>query len=226
MPRISARRGSAACPGPVGRRQRPPPLLLGAHRPLAAAQHLERRLAAPCLDDAGAGAVEMAADAPRHRQPLDLLLEPAGPLARLLVRQPGEHDDELVAAQPGHQLARLGRRGQRLGERDDQLVALLEPQLVVDRLQPVHVDEQHPERRAGRSAAPAPRPAAGGCRRRSADRCAPGRRARNGRSARTAPATPARRTTAPAHARGATTTAPGGRGRACPARGRGRTAAR
>jgi hypothetical protein len=57
------------------------------------------------------------------------------------VRRPRDEDDELVPAEPGHRQPSVAHHGhQALGDRDEQLVADLVSQRVVDRLETVEVE--------------------------------------------------------------------------------------
>src|SRR4030095_2648700 len=53
-----------------------------------------------------------------------------------------EEDDELVATEPGHRVARATRPQDPLGDRHEHLVADLVAQAVVDELEPVEVEQQ------------------------------------------------------------------------------------
>jgi hypothetical protein len=59
------------------------------------------------------------------------------------------HDDELVAAEAGDRVAGPDGAGDALGDVAQHLVADVVPERVVDKLQPVQVDEEHRQRRPG-----------------------------------------------------------------------------
>ena len=62
------------------------------------------------------------------------------------MREVGEHDRELVAAEPGQRVALAQRAAEALGDDLEQLVAVVVPERVVDLLEAVEVDEQHRDR--------------------------------------------------------------------------------
>ena len=83
--------------------------------------------------------------------------EPVGDRRRVVAVL--EQHDELVAAQPGHQVAVAGRAPQPGGQLDEHDVAGVVAEAVVDRLEAVEVEQQ--QRRRGPRAAPARRAARG-----------------------------------------------------------------
>ena len=73
-------------------------------------------------------------------------LHPLGDALRLLrVREVSEQQDELVAAQPRHRVARARHVAEAAGDLDQQDVALCVPKALVHGLEAVHVEEEHGE---------------------------------------------------------------------------------
>jgi hypothetical protein len=77
-------------------------------------------------------------------------MRPAQVQHGLLVGGAGDQDGELVAAEPGHRAGRADGGGQPGADLDQQQVAVLVPEGVVDRLELVEVEDHH--RRAGHRA--------------------------------------------------------------------------
>ncbi len=122
------------------------PLLLllgGVHGDVGVAQHLGgARLAVLAERDAGAGADPQRGGGELERlveRELDALGDAGGALVVAAVEQ----DRELVAAEARRQVAGAQAGAQAAGEGDQQLVADLVPEAVVDALEVVEVEEQH-----------------------------------------------------------------------------------
>ena len=74
---------------------------------------------------------------------LDRLPDPFAEFGHRVAVQPAAQHDEFVAAEPGGQVARAGGGKQPPGDLDQQRVPRRVPHRVVDRLEPVEVEEQH-----------------------------------------------------------------------------------
>ena len=116
---------------------------LGAvHRGVGLAQHLRRRLGLAPHGDADRGRAEDLAGGDREGLLPDLG-DALGDLERLLVGLDLGQHDELVAAQARHGVGGAHDLGQARADLDQQLVAGLVAERVVDRLEAVDVEQQH-----------------------------------------------------------------------------------
>ncbi len=87
--------------------------------------------------------VQFQADAVEHERPGHLGQHPFGCHGGLVEVAVGQQDAELVAAEPGHQVAAPQRRHQPLPDADQQLVAVAVPERIVDPPEVVDVQQQH-----------------------------------------------------------------------------------
>lgn len=130
--------------GVAGRRVRggPPAGALGlVHRHVGTAQQLGHPAAGRCDGDATAGL-----HADPHAVQFERLVQGGqqgvGPVrGHRRCGQPAQQDGELVAAEPGHQVARAGRGTQPVGHLHQYAVAGAVPEGVVDLLEVVEVDQ-------------------------------------------------------------------------------------
>ena len=64
-------------------------------------------------------------------------------LGLILAADPGLDDDELVAAEPGHDIVDAGYRAQAFGDGLEQEIAAIVPERVIDVLEAIEIDEMH-----------------------------------------------------------------------------------
>src|SRR5690606_265350 len=117
---------------------------LDVHAFVGGLQHFVRRHAAVRPPDAEAGADP-------HGPPLgpdgldDLVAQPDGEVLGVGAAEPVGEDDELVTAEPGDGVAVADAVAEPAGDLDEDGVARVVPEPVVDRLEAVEVAEQHRE---------------------------------------------------------------------------------